>query len=125
MKGDNFKVEVRSSGEEHFNIAFNLAMSSAAGGKAVSYKVTDKSGLILYWHESATGSSPLPYPMEVNAARHFAWNWLSQAEFPPEPDQDGSNERGFIVGTGDFWGHVEESFYSIVFIKPDWQMYGK
>jgi len=82
----------------------------------------------LLWNESSVHqikATALPFPLTVDAAVNFLWDWLDSADFGQEPDQDGSNEKGFVVTTGDCWGHVEGCYYSILGVYPDWQMYGK
>lgn len=94
------------------------------GGKGI---ISARSGMILYWSkpEDHTGAIVLPFPLTAEAAVTFLWDWLQTAEYRQEPDQDGDNGKGFIVTTGDFWGHCDGSHYSIVMVTPDWQMYGK
>jgi hypothetical protein len=82
----------------------------------------------LLWHEDRVAgvlASQLPFPMDAEAAIPFLAAYLKTAEYGPEPDHDGSNERGFIVSTGDFWGHVEDCHYAFVGVYPNWEMYGK
>lgn len=84
--------------------------------------------LILLWHEDlvrGVKATPLPFPLTCEAAIDFLWAWLATAKYPKEPDHDGDNSKGFIVSTGDFWGHVEGSHYAFLAVYPDWQMYGK
>lgn len=84
--------------------------------------------MILLWHEESHAgfaSLPLPFPLTIDAAVPFLWNFLETALYPDQPDHDGSNGKGFMVTTGDFWGHVEGMTYSILSVEPDWQMYGK
>lgn len=97
----------------------------SCGGKG---KVEPKSGMVLFWHEDhlhQVKSVALPFPLGVDAAVDFLWAWMENADFGKEPDHDGDNGKGFIVTTGDFWGHVEGSHYAFLGVYPDWQMYGK
>jgi hypothetical protein len=108
--------------QEWETVSFRCKECSGSGKKPA------KSGIVLLWHEDVVHGVPalaLPYPLTVDAAINFLDHWLNCAEFPPQPDHDGSNGRGFIVTTGDFWGHVEGSHYAFVGIYPNWQMYGK
>ena len=85
-------------------------------------------GMVLLWHEDEVGgvkSTALPFALDAEAAVGFLWSYLQTAEYGPQPDHDGDNGKGFIVTTGDFWGHVEGSHYAFVGVYPDWQMYGK
>jgi fermentation-respiration switch protein FrsA (DUF1100 family) len=84
--------------------------------------------MVLLWHEDAIGgvsASPLPFPLTADAAVDFLWRFLETAEFDAQPDHDGDNGKGFVVSTGDFWGHVGGSHYAFLGVYPDWQMYGK
>jgi len=124
-KSSNRAVHIRGASFMQFTAAVALAFSSVT---ASYYSVSSEHGLVLYWGQpSEVSPSPkeLPYELDVKAAISFAWNWLRQAEWPREPDHDGSNERGFYVSTGDTWGHAGGSFYGIIQIKPDWLEYGK
>lgn len=165
LPGDNFKVEVRSSGRDHFDSAVRMAFANAPGGKATHFvspiaerscgKCSDGNtghwiekeycefkcskcggtgkrpphpGMVLLWHEDSIAgvkASLLPYPLNVDGAVDFLWRYLESADFGKQPDHDGSNGKGFIVSTGDFWGHVEGSHYAFIGVYPDWQMYGK
>ncbi len=96
--------------------------------KCKAGKLPAKACMILYWHEqvdTVVKSLPLPFPLTAEAAIPFLWDYIQTCEYPPEPDHDGDNGKGFIVHTGDFWGHIEGSFYSVLMVEPDWQMYGK
>jgi hypothetical protein len=91
-------------------------------------RISDRSGIVLLWHEDDIHQQKtvqLPFPLDVNAAVDFLWSWLQAADLVKQPDHDGSNGKGFIVTTGDFWGHVEGSHYAFIGVYPDWQMYGK
>jgi hypothetical protein len=91
-------------------------------------QIASRPGIILLWHEDKIGgkdASVLPFPLKQQAAVDFLWHYLETGDFGEQPDHDGSNGKGFIVTTGDFWGHVCSSFYAFMAVYPDWQMYGK
>ncbi len=91
-------------------------------------KIDKAEGMVLLWNKDyirGQDAMALPFPLTVDAAISFLWEWLQTADFGQEPDQDGSNGKGFVVKTGDFWGHVEGSHYAFIGVYPDWQMYGK
>jgi len=77
------------------------------------------------WTEPPKDAKELPYKMDCNAALDFARNWLKTADYPNEPDQDGSNKKGFRIYSGDFWGHIEDCWAGICVVEPHWIMYGK
>ena len=85
------------------------------------------SAMILYWTEPGkhVGAERLPFPITVDGAVNFLWDWLQDVEYEKQPDHDGDNHKGFIVTTGDFWGHCEGAWESILMVTPYWQMYGK
>jgi hypothetical protein len=82
--------------------------------------------LVLSWAsgDEEKHKSVLPAFMDCPAATSFAWNWLSRQEYGPEPDYDGSNEKGFLL-FNETWGHVGGDHYAIVAIAPAWAMLGK
>ncbi len=128
MAGDNYQVRVVGEGKEVFAKALSLCIGDHRS--AVAYATTEKFGLVLFWSKPESRREgwevkDLPYEMEGETLFNFAWGWLQKADFPEEPDHDGSNGKGFEISTGDFWGHVGDFWESICFIKPDWQMYGK
>jgi len=144
--GDNFRVTVRAQGKDHFLNAFKMAFGSAPGSKAKHYLITTPAALgmrrddgedrgdleldvpcfSILWHEEEHYKSiPLPYEMPWEVAAEMVWNWLAQVEYPEQPDHDGSNGKGFLLSTGDFWGHVGGVSYHILTVQPEWMWYGK
>ena len=124
---DNFNITIRSSGKKHFDMAFEISFDNAPGGKAKYYTIHKEHGFILFWSkpEDNQNGQLLPYEMDMESAKDFVWNWLKGAEYPETPDHDGDNSKGFLITTGDFWGHINNSFYSIVAINPYYMMHGK
>lgn len=146
---DNRSIDIVSEGDEDLALAVKLIWRNAPGAKATHYKtvrVTQKTNyhgspatswhqthfeenpdgvptLILLWNAEA-GAQPLPYPLGCDEAITFITGWLRQAEFGPEPDHDGDNERGWHAFT-DMWGHVVGHHYGIVGVQPAWSMHGK
>lgn len=91
-------------------------------------KSAARSVMILFWEKDTVRkvqATKLPFALNAKTAVDFLWSWLENATYPEEPDHDGSNHKGFIVTTGDFWGHIEGSHYTVLAVYPDWQMYGK
>jgi hypothetical protein len=123
---DNFHIDIASSSREHFEMAMKIAFSNCPGGKTEAYKITAKTGLVLYWSKENgdKNSLPLPYNMDLAATTEFAWNWLKTASYDEEPDHDGSNSHGWRV-YNEAWGHVDLQPYAFVGIKPEWMMHGK
>lgn len=124
MPGDNYHFDVRSDTREHFDMAMILAFSR--GRTAATHYRINEGNLVLLWHaESGSDANPLPYEMGVEAAIPFAWHWLESAEYPREPDVDGSIKKGFRIRNDESWEHVDGDPYGIAVIQPSWQMYGK
>jgi len=120
---DNFRIEVVSMVKAHFEAA--IAMAFDCHQKASHYKIDKNHGFIFYWAEDeADKAIALPYEMDAKQAAAFAWGWLQKQEYPPEPDHDGDNEKGFRVYNEE-WGHVGHSHYAFVAIQPEWAMQGK
>ena len=128
---DNYQFHLAAEGLDKFEIIMRLAFSPHATSTphiATHYEVCYDYGLVLYDLRFVSDPNKdllaLPYPMDVEAAIPFAWNWLKTAKYPPQPDHDGSNHKGFEV-FNEAWGRVGDRRNSFVAIKPEWQMYGK
>lgn len=80
--------------------------------------------LVLSWGGDEKYKNVLPAFMDCEAASSFAWNWLNRQEYPPQPDHDGSNAKGFIV-FNEASGHIGPDHYGIVAVGPAWAMLGK
>lgn len=130
---DNFGVHVTARDPESFRAAFRLAFYPP-GDKVTHFIVQPivqenwgikKSvpALVLCWHEDRELTA-LPYAMDCETALTFAEGWLKQQPYPPEPDHDGDNAKGFQLTTGDFWGHIG-THYSTLAVLPCWSLLGK
>jgi hypothetical protein len=128
---DNRHISVQSEGREAFDLAFQLLFDNAPGGKASHYFEHPEKGLVFLWHEEAYGlfakASKLPYAMRWKEAADLAWGWLSNQpneKYTEKLDHDGSNGKGFLV-YNEYWGHIGESHYAFLGVKPVWAWYGK
>ena len=120
---DNHLVAVRGIDAYPLGAAIAMAVGSR---KATHYKVIDDSRIVLYWHqEDAQQTVPLPFFMDAAAITDFLTNWLLQAKWSSKPNFEGSSSRGWSLSTGDGWGHVDGSFYSLFQLQTDWLMHGK
>jgi len=130
---DNFSVQVTARDPKTFENAFRLAFNPP-GGKAKYFVITEvtqenwmfREGvltMILLWSKDGLAER-LPYEMDVDAALSFVSGWLASVKYPEQPDHDGSNVKGFIISTGNFWGHID-SHYSILGVQPCWALLGK
>jgi hypothetical protein len=122
---DNNHISITWEGEERFRNILSLILDQRKGktGKIEHYCIDPDYGMIFFWTD-CTISQPMPYPMKVDAAVQFAWNWLQTADYGPEPDHDGSNGRGWRI-FNETWGHVKGEWAGICAIQPAWAMYGK
>lgn len=105
--------------------ALEIAFSNAPGGKAWGYKSTPDR-LTFAWHESA-GKDFVPFvtPVSESQAKQIVQDWINEvAEFSPQPDHDGDNEKSFRIFC-EAWGHVDHNYYAFVAIEPYWAQYGK
>ena len=98
--------------------------------------------LILYWAvpdrqpsaeevelDLVQGNDPRVHPLPgkgvgPKVASEFVWEWLQNADYPDEPDHDGSNSRGFRI-YNEAWGHVDSDSYAFIAIEPAWAWHGK
>lgn len=144
---DNFHIDILAEGEETLLEALVIAFRhNAPGGTAthwasldtkfegVEWHERDKPGptrptLVFYWSDpslkEATEILMYVKPREA-ATMVIAWmdTLVKKDKFPPQPDHDGSNSRGFRVFC-EQWGHVNDNHYAIVAVQPTWAMYGK
>lgn len=68
---------------------------------------------------------PFPSPMTAEQVQPMVEAWLAQATYGPEPDHDGSNEKGWRVYNEE-WTHVATFRTSaFVAIEPIWLLHGK
>jgi hypothetical protein len=119
--GDNPCIKIHNKGQEILGVAIGLAVG--ADGRATHYQMAKKS-ITLYWHEEKDAKE-LPYKMGPAALTDFVWHWLQGVERGPQPDHDGSNTESWMLDTGDGWGHVDGSFYSMFRVTATWAMHGK
>lgn len=79
--------------------------------------------LVFYW-VAAEGVTPFPVPMTAEGVEPIVRAWLETAQYGPEPDHDGDNDKGFRV-YNEAWGHVGGMYQAFVAIEPIWLMAGK
>lgn len=120
---NNRKLTVLGEGLEDFKLAMRLAMSDHE--KIVGYALlNDNKTLAIYWmHSQNDKFVRLPYEMDVDEATVFIWGWLQKTgpdTYPPKPDQDGNNKKGFLVT--DLSCHPD--WTAIVAIRPIWAEHG-
>lgn len=139
--GDMYHFDVNGKTREMFDVVMELAMLASPGRKVTdvkSYKslalASDfpriSSSLILYWADPGpeSGAVMLPYPMCLKQISEFVWGWLeslTSVEWPPEPEHDGSNSKGWRI-FNERWSQIDgEGHYAFAKIEPFWQVHGK
>lgn len=126
---DNFHIDITSRIKSHFDEILQIAFDQSPGRKATHYKITKKHGFILYWHEDGKDSIAFPYEMEYKDVVPFVWGWLQKVEYgdyenPIDDGGDVDNVKGFRIFNED-WGHVDNSSYAFIAIRPAWAWIGK
>lgn len=129
--GDNLRIEFRGRLRSNFNRIMEVAFTFH--DKATHFDINPEHGLVLYWTDCKYKKSvtSLPYPMDVEQSKAFAWGWLENEWKEPnktmekQPDHDGDNEVGFHIHTGDAWGHIDNRWEAWLSIKPDWILLDK
>lgn len=131
---DNRTFDITSEGHAALRHALAIPFYTA-GVRATHYLMTtipngyegrwarDIPTLALY-NRAAPKALVLPFTLGHDGATEFVNSWLSQVDYGPEPDHDGSNGKGFRVFTGK-WGEVHGSDGAFVAIQPKWAEYGK
>jgi hypothetical protein len=133
---DNYHFDIAAEGRKAFELAMKFAFNDDGGmdpphmeHKARGYRIDPAKGLIFYWSVDSDGTakngvSKLPYEMKLKAAVEFAWSWLEAQDYPPEPDHDGSNHKGWRV-YNEAWNRIGDEWGAFAAIQPEWMMYGK
>lgn len=87
---------------------------------------TDEGRFVLFWADDERRMIGLPASLTAAEIFPMVEAWLEDvAIYPPEPDHDGSNEKGWEVYT-DTWGHIDGiGWHAFLAIRPWWEMYGK
>lgn len=128
MVSSTFELRVSSESREHFDLAMKIAWDNCSGGVAGFYSLDKELGMVFYWScdSSSKKISPLPYKMNLTAAKEFVWNWLKATELDEEePDHDGSNNKGWLLQCGSDAKRLADSPYAFLAVKPVWQEYWK
>lgn len=127
----NFKMHLTSRGKEELGMGIKILFAHAPGKKATYYQITEKYGLVFFWHEPTDAPrglenepTPLPYEYTADQAYGMAIGWLEVTNYPPEPDRDGDNEKGWTLSCDD-WGYAGGSHYGFMSLKPTWAELGK
>ena len=99
----------------------------ATGWAVLPGKDGRPSRLVFYWRESDDDVEVHPFPFQAAAGEtmaSFAFNWLAQVDYGPEPDHDGSNARGYRV-FNEAWGRLGDDDAAFLAVEPAWALIGK
>src|SRR5580765_1336955 len=104
--------EFRVSGRDHAHFVEVVRLAMLLGGDKLVHGfktaiLTDKDdqswggglpheALFLYTAPNKDATT-LPSPVGPAVIAEIAWTWLEKAPYPPQPDHDGDNERGWRV----------------------------
>ena len=93
--------------------------------KAIGYLDDKDNGLVFFRYDSDL-MVPFPSEQSMEDCAIIANNWLDKkAVYPPEPNHDGDNEKGWLLYCDD-WGHIADyGYHAFMAVKPIWCMYGK
>lgn len=124
---DNFEMTLVCEGDDALRLAMPLAFR---GLSATHFAIWPDKGLVFFWADpqgqlpEGVAASAFPFRMKAAGAADFSICWLAEAVYPPEPDHDGDNSKGWCL-YNEAWGHVGNSWAAIVAVKPRWAMHGK
>ncbi len=124
--GDAPILKINGRSKERLLAALSLALDDH---KAVGYLIDTKNErprMVFFWTKH---DKMIPFPgkttPEFIASHIEIWLNDQMLEYPPEPDHDGHNSRGWYMYT-EGWGHIEPYHYpAFLAIEPHWIMYGK
>lgn len=74
--------------------------------------------LILY-RNGPPGSNSFAFPQSLDDLTHFIHGWIRNATYGPEPDIDGSCEKGYRLFT-DEYGDVNGHRTALIAAQPEW-----
>ena len=115
---DNFELTVAA--DRKLKEALELACTDYRNAKGF---VKTKDKLVFYWLAENNEATPLPVPMSGEELVPIVVKWLKEeAEYPEEPDIDGSCRRGFRItteGCSSGWSYI------MFQVLPEWILYHK
>lgn len=130
---DNFKftfVGIHSKDllRQALALAFTKGDGRLKASSAEGYLIHPEKGLVFLGYIDRHSKDPavveFPFKMDAEGCADWAYRWLENAEYGPEPDHDGSNSKGFKV-YNDSWSRVDSYYGSLVAVKPEWCWHGK
>ena len=126
---DNYNFTVRAEGPTGGYLKPLLLSDKEYSSMTASGYLIDeyeRAARLVFFKYNYDKANPLPFKMDAEDLGPFIDKWLLSVDYPSEPDQDGHNEKGWLLTNGNMWGHVDGyDYHSLFSIQPDWQMYGK
>lgn len=125
MSNGATKVLVSSEGYYHLNLALELALRYHTSGLrdgTVSHWSYNDHKMDFGWHEEM-GGEKLPYKIGIKSIIPLVSGWLQTADYGPEPNIDGSCEKGWTLTNN--IPYSRGSFYVSFRITPYWCEYHK
>ena len=124
---DNHRIDITWEGEDRFRLILGLLVQKHGGrrkDKFFTHYIDDPDyGLILMW-TNRDNAVKFDKPKGRAELVDFAWQWLQDQDYGPQPDHDGSNGKGWRI-FNESWGHVNNDWAAFCAIQPVWAMYGK
>ena len=101
-------------------------LECCCGGEDAIGWSSDVDHLVFYSRQptDVEGFVRLPCRMPARLMASLVAVWIADAKFPPEPDQDGSNVKGFRL-YNEQWGFVDGCHEAFLAVAPAWCMFGK
>lgn len=132
---DNFHVDVTSEGDEALLRVLQLAFlqhrhathwrEEVAPGQGGPPSNLHTMRFLLAWADPGEGWHPFPVPIGAEQAQDVVLGWLAATKYPPQPDHDGDNGKGWGAYCN-LWGFVDPDYrYAFLAVEPVWAMYGK
>lgn len=89
------------------------------------YTIDEENGIVFYARQPSNPLAvKLPFPLDAEGIADFARRWLPHADYPREPDTDGSTSRGWEADSG-MHGCIADDYGAVILIRPWWAVYGK
>lgn len=127
----NMSLQARSRGETQLRLLIGLCLSF--GPMTATHYALNKVGgidksITFFWGDPGNGMKNVhafPFKATLETILTFTVGFLSEADYGPEHDTDGSCHKGFEVFSRDCVPFANRSFYVICAVKPEWIICGK
>ena len=121
-KAIGYREQIRTRGE---NWGVQVPPIKVEGIGATKFRPIDVR-LILFWSDQSINDPINRFPAVMGPAElePIIKAWLAERQYPPEPDHDGSNHKGWRV-YNEQWGKVNDEWQAFAAIEPVWLEYGK